>query len=979
MDHGMSEQKRVNEEVLKISQKTGIPLVATNDVHYPNRDDSEAHDIFLCIGSGKKKTDTKRQRYASDQFYFKTYEEMKSSLGHLSQEALTNTGRIADMCHYYPDLDQFNLPQYELPENHTSESYLKELCTTQLISKVPEASQKEQERLEYELNVINTMGFSSYFLIVQDFINAARKMGVSVGPGRGSAAGSLVSYVLGITELNPLNYDLLFERFLNPGRVEMPDIDTDFDDWGRDRVIEYVRQKYGEDRVAQIITFGRLKSRAVIRDVGRVLDIPLSDVDIIAKMIPQNTGLTEALKESPELKAKIESSELYHELWRNSLRLEELVRHPSIHAAGIIIGKEPLKSTVPLYRDPRTKAVTTQFEGKYLEKYGLLKMDFLGLRNLRILNHALIQVEKKTKEKINLLSLPLDDADTYKLLQEGKGIGVFQCESEGMRELMKRLSPTRFEDIIALIALYRPGPLNSGMTEDFVKRKKNPKLIEYPHPDLEPVLEDTYGVIVYQEQVMLIAQIIGGFSLAEADNLRKAMGKKIKEKMAEMGEKFVNGAIEKGYKKKFAEKIYDQMAKFAEYGFNKSHSAAYAFIAYHTAYMKSHYPVEYMTAVLNAEKNKIESLVKYLKECKEMGIEIYPPDVNRSHVDFEVEGQGIRFGLSAIKNVGEANIRAIIEERYENGEYSSFQDLVSRVDLNKKVLENLALSGTLDKLIPSRASIIHNVEKIIQFASLKKKDRNSGMVGLFDSIEEESFEAGELQLETVEEFKENELLKMEKQNLGLYITGHPLGKCEEKIQAYSTKTTGEIKEIKGFMDQGDITGTEVPDRVEIAGIFISVEFKKTKKNDNMAICLLEDLDSEIKVVVFPKAFEKFADKLNAEEPLLVKGKIDFNGKEAQILADEIELLKDLPDIVKTSIVNIKLEEREVKHDNLNYLKQILKGNPGHNPVIFHLYDLEQGRKVNIRAGREYFITVNEAILEKIRKISCVEDIWVNGH
>ncbi len=980
MDHGMQEQKEVNAKILELSKKTNIPIIATNDMHYTNRDDFAAHDVFLCIGSGKKVTDQKRLKYSGDQFYYKSYEEMKVLFGDVCMESLTNTVSVADMCNYYPETGGFKFPAYEVPNQKSYDDYLREMCYEKLPQKVEDFSDKMKERLDYELGVISKMGFSSYFLITQDFINYAKNNGVNVGPGRGSAAGCLVSYAVGITELNPLKYDLLFERFLNPGRVSMPDIDTDFDDWGREKVIDYVKERYGEDKVAQIITFGRLKARAVIRDVGRVLDIPLNEVDAIAKMIPGTPGtkLKTAIAEVPELKAKIESMEIYGKLWDYALRLENLVRHTSIHAAGIIIGKDKLSSTVPLYRDSKTGAISTQFEGSYLEDFGLLKLDFLGLRNLRIISEALKLIKKHQNVEIDLEHIALDDKKTYQLLQKGSGIGVFQCESDGMRELMKRLKPNKIEDVIALIALYRPGPLNSGMTEDFVKRKNKPELIKYPHQDIASVLEDTYGVIVYQEQVMLISQVIGGFSLSEADDLRKAMGKKIREKMEKLGTKFIEGAQKGGYDRGFAENLFNQMEKFAEYGFNKSHSAAYAYIAYQTAYLKAHYPVEYMAALLNAEKNKIESLVKYLKECKDMKIKVLPPDVNLSQVDFSVEGENeIRFGLSAIKNVGEANITEIIEER-ENGKYSSLTDLVSRVDVNRKVLETFTLTGTLDQLISNRATVIHNIEKILDFSSLKKKERKSGMKGLFDMGDEVNQVVDTIQIENVEEFKENELLKMEKVNLGLYVTGHPLAKFENKINAYSTHTSRKMAELKSAIEASDSVGMDVPEKVDIGGVFDTVMLKKTKRNDNMAICMLEDLESEIKVVVFPRVYSTNFDKINTNNPVLIKGNIDFIGKEVQIRAVEIKLLKDMSTKIKTKIINIKIDEKTMKSDTLTTLEHILMGNKGTDPVIFHLYDLDTNKKVNIKAGKDYYIPINDAILEKIRHINCVEDIWVTG-
>lgn len=979
MDNGLESQTFVNQKILEISKKTGIPLVATNDVHYPNQEDSKAHDVFLCIGSGKKLTEEKRRRYESDQFYFKTYEEMKKSFENISLESLSNTVEIADMCNYYPELGKFNLPHYELPEGLTDTVYLKQLCEKTMPTKYPDDGGEVKKRLDYELGVIDKMGFSSYFLIVQDFIIWAKNNGVMVGPGRGSAAGSIVAYLLGITELEPLKYDLLFERFLNPGRISMPDIDTDFDDFGREKVIEYVRNKYGKDYVAQIVTFGRLKSKAVIKDVGRVLDIPLDEVNAITKLIPSNVDLKKAMAEVPELKTKIESSDLYQELWGYSLRLEGLNRNTSIHAAGIVIGKEKLISSIPLWKDNKTGAIVTQFEGKHLEEFGLMKMDFLGLRNLRIIGQALALIETHHNLKIDLLSIPITDPMTYEIFQKGQGVGVFQCESPGMQELMKNIYPEKFEDIIALLALFRPGPLNSGMVENFVKTKKDPRLLKYPHPDLEKVLKDTYGVIVYQEQVMLISQVIGGFNLPEADNLRKVMGKKDASKLPKMGEKFVNGAVSRNYGKEFAETLFDQMAKFAEYGFNKSHSAAYALVAYQTAYLKVHYPIEYMTSVLNAEKGgKIEDLAIFLKEAKNMGIEILPPHINKSELDFSIEnGNAIRFGLSAIKNIGAANVTEIIKERHSNGEFKSLSDLLIRADVNKKVLENLTLSGGLDGLIPNRATLIQGMEKVLNFIALQKKDRNSGMGGLFDSAPEESKGFNELQLAKVPEFKENDLLKMEKQNVGFYVTGHPLAKFSEKISAYSTKTTSELREIKRLIDSEEDEGLNIPEEVSLAGMFINIEIKRTKKNDEMAIALLEDLESEIRVVIFPNTYKNFMDKINLEDPVVISGNYVYEGKEAQINVRDIKLLKILPDKVKTVILNIKLDEKRMRPDHLNYLYQVLHAHKGKSPVVFHLYDLNKNRKVNIKAGDDFLTTPNDSLMENLRKIACIEDIWLN--
>ncbi|HCL57437.1 MAG TPA: DNA polymerase III subunit alpha [Spirochaetia bacterium] len=979
MDNGMEKQRLVNEEILKISKKTGIPLVATNDVHYPNKGDDKAHDVFLCILEGKKVTDEKRKRYESDQFYFKSYEEMKEGIGKLSMESISNTSWVADNCSFYPELGEYKLPHYDLPEGMTPEIYLKDQCYEMLPKKINKVDEEVTKRLDFELDTINRMGFPAYFLIVQDFINYARSAGISVGPGRGSAAGSLVSYLLGITEINPLDYQLLFERFLNPGRISMPDIDIDFDDFGRGRVIDYVKNKYGEEKVAQIITYNTLKAKAVIKDVGRVLDIPLNEVNAINKMVTEST-LEKSIKENTELKTKIESEKRFQELWHYGLRLEGLIRNSSIHAAGVVIGKERLTSAIPLYRDSKTEAIITQFDGKYLEEFGLMKMDFLGIKNLRIMAKTLELIQKRQGKTIETSSFPLNDKKVYKIFQEGRTIGIFQCESPGIRELMKKITPSSIEDVIALIALYRPGPLNSGMADDFVKRKKNPALIKYPHKDLKEVLQDTYGVIVYQEQVMLISRIIAGFELKDADNLRKAMGKKDKEKMAKMKEQFVSGAVSKGHKNDFAETLFEQMEKFAEYGFNKSHSTAYAFIAYQNAYLKTYYPIEYITATLNAEKDgKIEDLMKYLKEAREMEIDIKPPHVNQSQMDFSIEDEkSIRFGLSAVKNVGEANVSELLEERETNGTFQSLTDLISRTSINKRVLETLTLAGALDGLIPNRASVISGMEDITRFSSMKKKDRDSGMLDLFDMGGDSQAKEEEFHLSVVAEYKENQILKMEKANLGLYVTGHPLAKYEEKIKAYTTKSSRDLKEIQEAMQNEDNTGFEIPESIQIAGIVIRHEIKMTKKNEPMMIGYLEDLEAEIKVVFFPKVYQSILSRFSEDIPLLVKGKVDFDSQELQLRAESVEFLDDLPDIIKTKILNIRLDEKNIRQDNIDYLKKIFQGHLGTCPIVFHLYDLVEHKKVNIKAGKEFNITITDTILEKIRKISCVEDLWVNG-
>ncbi|HOJ49665.1 MAG TPA: DNA polymerase III subunit alpha [Spirochaetota bacterium] len=968
MDHGITEQQVVNEMLIKISQDTSIPLIATNDVHYISKDDYRAHDVFLCIGSGKKLTDKKRKMYPTDQFYFKSYDEMKAKFENISLEAVHNTEKVANLCNFYPELGKFNLPSFDTGGISYKE-YLYNLCYSSIEEKYKNSTiniDTVKSRLDYELSVISKMGFESYFLIVQDFINRSREMGVRVGPGRGSAAGSIVAYLTGITRIDPLKYGLLFERFLNPQRISMPDIDSDFSDDGREKVIEYIRNKYGSDKVANIITFGRLKARAVIRDVGRVLDIPLNEVDIIAKKISPNEPLKKSF-EDIELKSIIESDS-YKELSEYALKLEGIARNISTHAAGIVIGKESLDNIIPLYKDPNSGIIMTQFEGKFLEEFGLLKMDILGLKNLRIIDQTLKLVKENKNIEIDIDNIDLNDPKVYDLFREGKTIGIFQCESEGIRELMKRMEPSTFEDIIALIALYRPGPINSGMAEEFIKRKHDSSLLKYPHPSLESVLKDTYGVIVYQEQVMLISQIIANFSLAEADSLRKAMGKKNPEVMAKMKEKFIKGGLENNHKKDFLEDLFAQMEKFAEYGFNKSHSAAYSFITYQTAYLKTYYPLEYMTALLNSEVGgAIEDIVKYIKEAKSMGIDVLPPNINKSYEEFRPENNNIRFGLSAVKNVGKNNISEIISERSKNGHFKSFEDFIKRAKPNKKIIESLTLCGALDDIIPNRATIINNIDKIVNYSSSLSKDSDSSNLFESDTIL--------LNLKKIDEFKENELLKYEKESTGIYITGHLLSIHEEKINAYSTKTTAELKEIKFSIENGEI-GIEIPQFVEIAGIIEDIEYKKTKKDQKMVLGVFEDLEGEIKFVIFPNKLEEIKDKLR-KDIVLIKGKPDFD-KEPQIIVDDIVPLDSLPDKKKTKIINIKLKEDKINYEEINKLKSFIKRNPGNNPIIFHLYDLENKRKVNIRVSDEFCIPNEPHIIDNIKKFFFVEDIWVNG-
>ncbi|MFW6181560.1 MAG: DNA polymerase III subunit alpha, partial [Spirochaetota bacterium] len=714
MDNGLDEQQRVNRELVGLSSRLGAGLVATNDVHYLERGDAEYHDVLLCIQTGKTLGEAGRLRFKSDQFYLKSPQEMAGLFAEYPR-ALQNTIDITEKCNLSLSLGDYHLPHFPIPEGHTAETYLRRLTEEGVGRRYGRVTDQVRGRMEHELGVIASMGFSTYFLIVWDFIRFAKSRGIAVGPGRGSAAGSIVAYALEITDVDPLRYGLIFERFLNSSRVSMPDIDIDFDGDRRDEVIAYVRDKYGDDRVAQIITFGAMKARAAVRDVARVLEVPLGEADLLAKMIPARPGITieDAVEGSRELRERIRQDQRVARLFEISRRLEKLVRHPSTHAAGVVISPDPLDTVVPLYRDPRSGVVSTQYQMKNLEDVGLIKMDFLGLKNLTIIQRCLRSIEQAGLTVPDMESLDLEDPAVYELLASGRSMGVFQLESSGMQDLLRRLAPNRFDDVIAVLALYRPGPLDSGMVDEFIQRKQGRKPIAYPDPRLETVLKETYGVIVYQEQVMEIARVISGFTMAEADNLRKAMGKKKIEIIEEMAEKFVEGAKKNGVAACVAEEIFELMKTFGRYGFNKSHSTAYALLAFQTAYLKAHYPVFYLASLLSGELHDTDKICQYVCEARESGIEVKAPHVNRSGVLFEVEEGGIRYALAAVKNVGESAARNIVELRRE-GEFSSLFDFTARVDLrliNRRVVESLIKCGAMDGLGPNRRTLFENVER----------------------------------------------------------------------------------------------------------------------------------------------------------------------------------------------------------------------------------------------------------------------------
>jgi len=917
-DHpGIPEQKRVNEMMIALSKKTGIPLIATNDSHYVNKDDSEAQDVLMLINTGADINDSERLTMKIDDFSIRSTEEMVEAFKDVP-EAIANTQKVVNDCNLEFKLGEFKLPSFDVPEGKTTESYLRELCylgiekkydihtdeLKQLVDNVlkgkeikPEEVKDENlkqviERMEYELSVIFKTGFSGYFLIVQDFVNWAKQSRIVVGPGRGSAGGSIVAYLTNITNVDPLKYNLYFQRFLNSDRISPPDIDLDFTDKRRDEVINYVAEKYGRNRVAQIITFGTMAARAAIRDVGRALGYQYSYCDKIAKMIPTGFDLKQTLEEVSEF------SDLYNEdiqakrLIDLALRIEGCARHASTHACGVVIAKNPLDNTVPTQHPTQDEnAIVTQYEMHAVEAMGLLKMDFLGLKNLTIIEETLKRIYAVRGENVDMDKIPLNDPKTYKLLQDGDCIGVFQLESEGTRRYLKQLKPTEIEDIIAMVALYRPGPMQH--IPDYIEGKHKRKEVKYLHPLLKPILETTYGIPVYQEQIMRIAQELAGFTLAEADILRKAIGKKIEKLLMEQEEKFVNGMKKNNIAERIAIEIWHWIEPFARYSFNKSHAACYAIIAYQTAYLKANYPVEYMAALLTAEGSDIERIATLIDECKKMKIEVLAPDINESFSNFSVvpDKNQIRFGLSAIKNVGYNIVELIINERKKNGHFETIQDFVSRVDskvLNKKSLESLAKAGAFDKL-GERNQILSNLEKLLEWSKSNQKIKESGQRGLFDNASSVNFNNGFV-LEKADELSDNVKLAWEKELLGLYISGHPLEKFKDLLDQQGTS----IRRINA-----DLTGTSTRsspydkyiiagEQVTINGIIANIKKILTKKGDPMMFMKVQDLTDAIEAVVFPSMLERNPYVFEENKIVTITGKTDVKDGSPKIIVNEIE-------------------------------------------------------------------------------------------
>ncbi len=953
-DHGLglADEKTVNESLFALAKKEGLPCVATNDCHYISKDDAEAHDILLCIGTGKKSSDRNRMRYPGDQFYFKSSEEMAALFqGYL--EAYDNTLAIAERIEVDLERDGFQLPRFHVPEGETADSYFEKVAWEGFRERwgrhgpAVEAQGRfersdYESRLKREIAMIQAMGFPSYFLIVWDFIRFAKEQGIPVGPGRGSAAGSLVAYALRITDIDPLEHDLLFERFLNPERVSMPDIDIDFCEARRSEVIDYVTTKYGRDNVAQIITFGTMKARAVIRDVGRVLDIPYADVDRIAKLIPAtlDATLSKSLAEVPQLVEAMEADPRVKQLVDTAKRLEGVSRHASTHAAGVVIAPEPLTEFLPLYRGSKGE-ITTQFDMRNCEDIGLLKMDFLGLRTLTLIDNCVKRIERDLGVRIDLETLPVDDGKTYELFSRGDTFGVFQFESEGMRDILKRFKPEKLSDLTALNALYRPGPIRSGMIDDFIDRKWGKVAVRYELPLLKPILEDTLGVIVYQEQVMQIASALAGFTLGEADILRRAMGKKKAEVMQAQREKFIQGAAATRIPEKKAAKIFDLMEHFAGYGFNRSHSAAYAVVAYQTGYLKANYPVYFMSALLTSEKTNTDKVVQYLNACRDMGIEVLPPDINESELDFSVVKDKIRFGLAAVKNVGESAIESMLKARAKASSFHTIADLTEEVDLrlvNKRVLESLVKSGSFDSFGVRRSQLAAVIDRALDSGQQVQRERESGQGSLLGLFGDAAALRRNPELERypdVPEWSQAERLGQEKATLGFFLSGHPLDAYQDIIKAYANCDSGTLAE--------KAQGNEK--EVSMAGLISGIRTLRTRRGDAMAVFRLEDPQGGAEVVVFPDLYREAFGMLSNDVAVLVKGKPESGEDAGKILASKILLLDEVRQRDASSIV-IRIPLNQFFEDSLPHLRELLEQHRGTCPLKFEL--TREGYRVVIR-------------------------------
>ncbi len=958
-DHGYEEQQKIKTGMIKLNRQLGIPLVATNDLHYINKQDAVLQDILLCIQTGSTLNETDRMHFSSQELYLKSAEEMNLLFGDIP-ESLSNTVKIAERTQIDFSFGQLYMPDYKVPAGYTVDEYLASLCRKGFSERYDADNEAAAQRLDYELNMIRQMGYSGYFLIVWDFIHFARSRNIPVGPGRGSAAGSIVSYVLGITQLDPLHYNLIFERFLNPERISPPDIDVDICYVRRQEVIDYIVEKYGSDHVCQIITFGTMAAKAAVRDVGRVMGLSFGEVDKIVKLIPSELGITiqRALENSPRLKELYDQDPTVKQLLDYADGLEGTPRHASTHAAGVVISQKPLTEYLPLYKTA-DGYITTQFAKETVEDLGLLKMDLLGLRTLTVINDALQLIKSNHGTDIDIDHLPLNDAKTYNMLSAGQGIGVFQLESSGMRNVMRELKPESLADIIALVAMYRPGPLGSGMVDDFIKRKHGEIEIDYLHPDLEPILRDSYGVILYQEQVMRIAQTMAGYTMGQADSLRKAMAKKKPEMMQMHRQWFIDGgdtddkgrklnkpiagAIARGYSRELAVHIFDLMEYFAGYGFNLSHSAAYALVAYQTAWLKANYPVEFMAALLTSVQDNAEKIAFYVAECRNCGIRVLPPDINISGQVFTPVDDCIRFGLSAVKTVGENAAAAIIRAREQGTDtehpqskpFADFEDFLDRVDLsvlNRRMLESLIKVGAFDSLGLNRSQLMMMVETCLEAAQSRQREKDSGQLSLLNLWQQSGTTVNKTFVPELPEFSHQQLLSMEKEILGFYISGHPLLDYQTALSKMGARSLSEIKQM--------------PDGspAVFGALTTSLKCITSRKGEPMAFAVLEDMEAEVEAVVFPSVFQRYADLLRQKEPLLCQGKINIvNGEDIKILLERVFVLKNVP----SGNLYLKLESAGRKALPSS-VEAALRNHPGLIPV--YCYDAKAKKLLPVRSS-----------------------------
>jgi DNA polymerase III subunit alpha len=936
-DQGLDVDKSVNRDLLRLSKETGIPTIATNDCHYLHHEDAHAQEVLLCIQTGKTMGDANRMKFQTDQFYFKTAEEMARVFKEVP-DALSRTVDIAHRCNVKIDRIPNPFPEFKVPDGETPGSYFERVVRDGFAARVPGLERlraagqlanplsEYEKRLTSEIKMIQQMRYEGYFLIVWDFIHYARTQDVPVGPGRGSAAGSLVSYALRITDVDPLQYNLLFERFLNPERVSMPDIDIDFCMRRRGELIEYVTQKYGRENVAQIITFGTMAAKAAVKDVGRAMDIPYGEVDRLAKLIPATLGieLADALKEAPQLQSAVNSDQRLKDLMAVALRLEGLSRHASTHAAGVVISPKPLTDLVPVYKTNRDE-ITTQYDMNALERIGLLKMDFLGLTTLTVLHDTVAMIERNRGAKVDLDSLTLDDADTYKLFTRGDTTAIFQFESHGMRDILRRYQPTRIEDLTALNALYRPGPIQGGMIDDFINRKHGKKKVAFDLPQLKDILEETYGVILYQEQVMQIANRLASFSLGEADILRRAMGKKKKEEMAAQRAKFMAGCAGNKIPEKKADGIFNLMEEFAGYGFNKSHSCAYALLAYQTAYLKTHFPVEFIAALLTSETGNADKAVKYINEARGMSIKILPPDVNESDLYFTPIGEAIRFGLAAIKNVGENTAKAICDARASGGRFKSLYDFCERIEvrfLNKRVFESLIKSGAMDSM-GARESMVASIDDAVAAIQRAARAKESGQGGFFFGGAGEPAHV-EFEMRDAAPWSEEERLSSEYAMLGFYVSGHPLEKYASRLAEMKSVC---LSEIEGMRNGKEIT---------VAALIVGTRPMRSKKGARWAICTIQDMTGIQELLAFPEAFGKLENVLKPRVPLLLKVRVQVEEAGTRLSLQEARSMEGMGEKVAVAPVRIRMNLENMAGDLVDRLQDIFVTFPGRNPVVFDI-------------------------------------------